>query len=778
MALLRTLITGSLAVAGLGTATTTPTSAPVGEARAAVAATVPALGPDDALHVGAAADGRTLRTADGRRVVLRGANVNALVDYGGQRATVPVTDADARQTAALGFTVVRLAVSWSRIEPAPGSFDAAYLEQVRTTARRFVDAGVYVLLDMHQDRYAAGLGPSGDESDGAPLWAARTDGSSAAKDSGGHPYYGTMASRVAANNFFTNATVAGKGLQEHYADAVARVAAVGDDLGPGLAGVELYNEPVDPIATDPFAADTFTRTRLHPLYTRLISRLRGPDGTGPGGGAYDGPIWFEGQATRTWTDDDRAAERFSTDPNLVYGPHVYTDVYDGEIGEGTRARLATSFDNAAREAGVYGAALAPTELPGASGGPWEEHRAETLRNLDRLGIGGMVWVWKQHASANYGWGVLNADGTPRTDSGIARDYGRARLVASSAPVRSSAWSAGTLTVSTTGAGVVELWDGAAFGTVAPTAGVANRLTLDGASAPASAVSGWSATAPLGAAGTWAGGRRLRVTVPAGEHTLVLRPAATSDPATVDPPAAQDPVGTAPADEHSAQPVAEAPSPDAPAAAPAVAPPGTEATPVQVADPGTTAPAATSSTAATPQPAGTSHPTGTSHPAGTSDPVATAKPAKTPAPATKRASTAAPRVVETRVAPARFRPVASRGGAARGTASRGGTRVTVVLERAARLRVAIERRSAGRVRGDGCVPAERAARGAAGCTHFEPVTTRTVRVAGGRTVVPITGRVGSRVLPPGAYRVVLTPLGPDGRAGAACTTALAVLPTAG
>ncbi len=39
----------------------------------------------------------------------------------------------------------------------------------------------------------------------------------------------------------------------------ARLAAVGEELGPALAGVELFNEPIDPVATDPRAADTFSK---------------------------------------------------------------------------------------------------------------------------------------------------------------------------------------------------------------------------------------------------------------------------------------------------------------------------------------------------------------------------------------------------------------------------------------------------------------------------------------------------------------------------------------
>lgn len=469
----------------------------------------------DALRVAGPVDARVLETADGRRVLLRGANVNALVDYRGARQTVPVAPADGLQARALGLNVVRLAVSWSKVAPAAGQIDDGYLRQIRTAARTFADQGIYVLLDMHQDRYAGGLGRSGDESDGAPAWAAVTGGASTAAGSGGHPYYGTAASRQAAKAFFENREVAGKPLQAHFADAVRAVTATGEELGPAFAGIELWNEPVDPWGTDPLAADGFSAPRLWPFYRRTIATLRD--------GGYGGPIWFEPHATRTWTDDDRAAARFSDDDQLVYGPHVYTDVYNGRIGEGTYARLRDSFDKAAVEARKYGAALVPTELPGASGGPWEIHREQTLGHLDRLAIGGIVWVWKQDPSSDYGWGVLRSTGALRGDSQIAQDYGRPRVQASGPRLLEQRLAAGALEVRTSGAGEVELWDGAAFAAVPPILGRAWRLTVDGRVPAPDRVRSWRAQAALGSDRSWAGGRQLRVRVDDGEHVIRLEP---------------------------------------------------------------------------------------------------------------------------------------------------------------------------------------------------------------------------------------------------------------
>ncbi|MEV4422812.1 cellulase family glycosylhydrolase [Patulibacter sp. NPDC049589] len=516
MNVLQILLTALLALLGFGGSTPTPPAEP-DDPQPPAESVVRPLTVGDALAVADGPDGtKVLRTTDGRAVQLRGANVNTFVDYGGVRKTVPVTPVDGTQARALGFSVIRLAVSWSAIEPQPGQFDQAYLDRVRDAARIFADQGLYVLLDMHQDRFGAGLiGGDGGESDGAPTWAAKTGGASTAPGSSdGHPYYVTGASRAAATAFFRNETVAGKPLQEHYADAVQQIAAVGQDLGPAFAGVELYNEPVDPESTS-LTGDTFSASRLWPFYNRVISRLRS--------GGYTAPIWFEPVATRTQNDRDPAAARFSDDAGLVYGPHIYTNVYSGSNDSGTPGRIVQSFQAAADEARKYHAALTPTELPGASTGPWEAHRTAVLGQLDALNIGGMVWVWKQHPDYSYGWGVLNADGSVRGETPIATGYGRARVQASGPRVVSTVWQDGTLTVKTSGAGPVDLWDGAAFAGTAPATGVSKRIRVDGVLPATGTVRAWNATSTLQSSSAWVGGRQLRVTVPAGEHTIVLRP---------------------------------------------------------------------------------------------------------------------------------------------------------------------------------------------------------------------------------------------------------------
>ena len=98
-----------------GKGTTTTTSGPKGD------------GPIELLPLSTSKD-RRIVDADGRDVLLRGANVNSLGEYWqgvpSIDPTLPVSDDDWDTMAAHGFSVIRLLVSWSRIEPL--GFDAEF----------------------------------------------------------------------------------------------------------------------------------------------------------------------------------------------------------------------------------------------------------------------------------------------------------------------------------------------------------------------------------------------------------------------------------------------------------------------------------------------------------------------------------------------------------------------------------------------------------------------------------------------------------------------------
>ena len=143
--------------------------------------------------------------------------------------------------ASKGFNLIRLAVTWANIEPAPGKYNESYLQSLDGIFRNAEKHGVYILIDMHQDLFSDfGLGIG----DGAPAWACITDGYTAKP-----PKYvwiegylwGKWVHR-AFDHFWNNDTVCGKGLQEHFAD-MWKMLAERYGGSPALFGYDILNEP-------------------------------------------------------------------------------------------------------------------------------------------------------------------------------------------------------------------------------------------------------------------------------------------------------------------------------------------------------------------------------------------------------------------------------------------------------------------------------------------------------------------------------------------------------
>jgi hypothetical protein len=109
--------------------------------------------------------GRDLVDADGRVVQLRGTNavqksapfIYSVTD--GKLAGLPVDELVRR-----GYNAVRLGVWPAALMPTPGGVDTAYLETVAQTVADLEAAGIWVLLDLHQDVFW-----------GMPSWATPAD---------------------------------------------------------------------------------------------------------------------------------------------------------------------------------------------------------------------------------------------------------------------------------------------------------------------------------------------------------------------------------------------------------------------------------------------------------------------------------------------------------------------------------------------------------------------------------------------------------------------------
>lgn len=182
-------------------------------------------------------DGRWFTDETGRVVLLHGANF--------VKKFPPIAPAeagfgedDAAYLAAQGFNVVRLGAVFGAIMPAPGQIDQAYVDGVAETTRVLARAGIYVLLDFHQDGYGPAV-----HGNGFPEWATLTDGLPNPVEPFPVYYVTNPALQRAFDNFWENRPGPdGVPLQEHYATAVRAIAAAVADE-PLVLGYDLINEP-------------------------------------------------------------------------------------------------------------------------------------------------------------------------------------------------------------------------------------------------------------------------------------------------------------------------------------------------------------------------------------------------------------------------------------------------------------------------------------------------------------------------------------------------------
>ncbi|KAI8824720.1 glycoside hydrolase superfamily [Chytriomyces cf. hyalinus JEL632] len=118
---------------------------------------------------------RQLFTDDsGRTRVLRGTNVVAkafpyIPDT--RINAIPMLSFNKRDVAILalhGTTAIRLGVIWAGVEPNRGQYNSTYLNELKSIVQMCSDAGIYVLLDFHQDLFSERFCGNG-----APLFASK-----------------------------------------------------------------------------------------------------------------------------------------------------------------------------------------------------------------------------------------------------------------------------------------------------------------------------------------------------------------------------------------------------------------------------------------------------------------------------------------------------------------------------------------------------------------------------------------------------------------------------
>jgi endoglycosylceramidase len=327
--------------------------------------------------------------AQGRQVLLRGMNFNALGDYyqanPNYPSVIPLKDSDFPGMARYGFNVVRLILSWSSLEPERDHISADYLQRIHAAVDAAKANGVYVVLDMHQDAWGKYIASppgtvctAGREPaigwDGAPEWATITDGKGTCRVDG------VRELAPAVSQAFVNFYNDRDGIQTQLINAWAAVVRE-FAREPAVAGYDLLNEPH-------FGSGlTGTAPQLAAYSGRAIDAIRAAEQQA---GGFRHIVFFE--PIIVWPSPQTAiAPDFTADDNIVFAPHNYA-----ESLEFNSLTIEQGFAQAAADAATYQSTFWIGEY-GWFSDP-AANKAKLIRYAqeeDRLLVGGTWWQWRQ-----------------------------------------------------------------------------------------------------------------------------------------------------------------------------------------------------------------------------------------------------------------------------------------------------------------------------------------------------------------------------------------------
>lgn len=217
--------------------------------------------------------GRWLIDSEGRVLLLHGVDIQAK-QPGVLEKFEP---SDAQYLAGLGFSVARIAFTFSQLMPQPGKIDESFVGTLSRVVNLLTTRHIFVLLDFHQDLY----GPL-TRGDGLPAWATFTDGKPNPNLAFPLGYFHSPAVQSAFQNFWMDKKgPGGIGLQERFIDGVSAVAATFRH-DPMLLGYDLFNEPWEGAQNQDECESTagcpnVERSLLEPFYTKAAKALRTVD---------------------------------------------------------------------------------------------------------------------------------------------------------------------------------------------------------------------------------------------------------------------------------------------------------------------------------------------------------------------------------------------------------------------------------------------------------------------------------------------------------------------
>ena len=245
----------------------------------------------------------------GRALILHGLNVSNSSKYYQDRLGWTEKNDILRMSRDWGFNFARMIILWDGLEPEKGVFDESYLDGIAERLEWYREAGIHVVLDMHQDLYAAHFG-----GDGAPLWAIEDNGLPAEYQEPWQLNYLDPGVMAAFANFWSYNNPKYAYLQEHYEMAVMKIVERFHDH-PAVIGYDLMNEPYFGYKN----ALTFESQILKPFYERLAAAIR----------TVDNKIWIFFEPVAIFTNQGEPSklgvvnDSRPAGPRLAYFPHLY-----------------------------------------------------------------------------------------------------------------------------------------------------------------------------------------------------------------------------------------------------------------------------------------------------------------------------------------------------------------------------------------------------------------------------------------------------------------------
>ncbi|MFT3693949.1 MAG: cellulase family glycosylhydrolase [Kofleriaceae bacterium] len=338
-----------------------------------------------------------LHDDEGRAVIMRGVNLS-----GAQKIAPYLDDKTAADYARVrndwGFNAIRFIMTWSAVEPTQGQYDELYLSAVRERMQWAHDAGLFVIVEMHEDIYGEGFG-----FDGAPKWTC-----DAANYEGfvpGDPWFVSATDpkvEACVDHLMNDADI-----QDQFVAMWKHVALTLSDQ-PAIIGFDPLNEP----NWGTYPIFTFEKDKLAPLYDRVVGEVRG---------VTNWVAFLEPGASRNLgTPTSLPVPSY---PDVMYAPHSYDSAAESGAGFDPSHRQSI-IDNVAElqgEATARGEGLWIGEYGGVAANPGIVDYMSA--QYDAVGaVAGSSMYWSYDKSDGYS--LLDPEGNEKPDlvNTVVRPY--------------------------------------------------------------------------------------------------------------------------------------------------------------------------------------------------------------------------------------------------------------------------------------------------------------------------------------------------------------------